>query len=300
MPILFWTAIIAVAASIIAAIAAAFAPPATRKGPYGYTEAQAGPTRPAILAAAALLAALGGLCTLGAAANSVPVRNVGIVTSFNKPTGQITGSGLTWVAPWKKVGEWDASRQKYDHIGSRRDVNVRTGTLANAGVELLIEWQVRPERAPKQFMDYKGDFQAFRNQRVGVQLDGAVNDAFADYNPLSNIDAKTGNLNVDLKPYADKVTSSARERLDADIEILSVTIVRVNHDEKTEANIKAFQDKLAQSRNLDQDLINAAKQAEVTRKNAEADRITRCMEIAERTGTSPGLCINPGIVTGSK
>jgi hypothetical protein len=285
MPGLFVFALIVFAAAILAAVYGLLAPRG-RKG--------------AVLGGAAAATLLGIALTIGSSANSVPVRNVGIVTSFNKPTGQVTGSGLTWVAPWKKVGEWDASRQKYDHIGADKAVPVRTGTLANAGVELLIEWQVGAENAPRQFMDYKGDFESFRGQRVGVQLDGAVNDAFATYNPLANIDAKTGNLNVDLKPFADKVKTSAQQRLGSDIQILSVTIIRVNHDEKTEANIKVFQDKLAQGRNLDQDLINAEKQKAITEKNAQVDKVTRCLEIAEKTGTSPGLCINPGIVTGSK
>ncbi|MEV4759566.1 SPFH domain-containing protein [Micromonospora sp. NPDC049559] len=285
MPALFVCALVVFAVAIVAALYGSFSSPPTR--------------RPA-LGGAVLAVLLGIALTLGASANSVPVRNVGIVTSFNKPTGDVTGSGLNWVVPWQKIGEWDASRQKYDHIGSDKAVPVRTGTLANAGVEILVEWQVRPENAPRQFMDYKGDFEAFRGQRVGVQLDGAVNDAFASYNPLANIDAKTGNLNVDLRPFADKVKNSAQERLGSDIEILSVTIIRVNHDEKTEANIKVFQDKLAQGRNLDQDLINAEKQKAITEKNAQVDKVTRCLEIAERTGSSPGLCINPGIVTGSK
>jgi regulator of protease activity HflC (stomatin/prohibitin superfamily) len=285
MPALFVCALIIFTLAVLALIYAVLLP-SGRKGP--------------VLTGAVVLLLLGVAFTVGASANSVPVRNVGIVTSFNKPTGEITGSGLNWVAPWQKIGEWDASRQKYDHIGADKAVQVRTGTLANAGVELLIEWQVRPEKAPQQFMDYKGDFEAFRGQRVGVQLDGAVNDAFASYNPLANIDSKTGNLNVDLKPFAEKVKSFAQERLGDDIEILSVTIIRVNHDEQTEANIKVFQDKLAQSRNLDQDLVNAEKQKAVTEKNAEVDKVARCLEIAEKNGSNPGLCINPGIVTGAK
>ncbi len=285
MPALFVCALILFAIAVLAAL---------------YSLVSLNRTKGPTLTGAVGATLLGALLILGASANSVPVRNVGIVTSFNKPTGATTGSGLNWVAPWKKIGEWDASRQKYDHIGKDKAINVRTGTLANAGVELLIEWQVRPENAPRQFMDYKGDFEAFRGQRVGVQLDGAVNDAFTTYNPLANIDTKTGNLNVDLKPFADKVKTSAQERLGGDIEILSVTIIRVNHDEKTEANIKVFQDKLAQSRNLDQDLINAEKQQAVTAKNAEVDKVARCLEIADRTGTSPGLCLNPGIIMGTK
>lgn len=285
MPVLFVCALILFAFAILAGLYAFISPKRNRGS---------------ILTGAVGAALLGVALSIGASANSVPVRNVGIVTSFNKPTGEITGSGLNWVAPWQKIGEWDASRQKYDHIGADNAVQVRTGTLANAGVELLIEWQVKPENAPRQFMDYKGDFEAFRGQRVGVQLDGAVNDAFASYNPLANIDDKTGNLNVDLRPFAEKVKASAQERLGDDIEILSVTIIRVNHDEKTEANIKQFQDKLAQGRNLDQDLINAEKQKAVTEKNAQVDKITRCLEIAEKNGSNPGLCLNPGIVMGAK
>ncbi|HEX5597952.1 MAG TPA: SPFH domain-containing protein, partial [Micromonosporaceae bacterium] len=220
------------------------------------------------------------LLILNSSAHSVPIRSVGIVTSFGKPTGQVTGSGLKWVAPWQKVGEWDASRQKYDHIGHDNCVRVRTGTLADACVEVLIEWQVSPENAPRQFLDYKGDFESFQGQRVGVQLDSAVNDAFATYNPLERIDAATGNLNVDLKPFADAIRASAEMRLSDDVHILSVTITRVNHDEKTESNIKAFQDKIAQTRNLEQDRKNADIQKQITETNAKVDKVTRCLEIA--------------------
>ncbi len=251
----------------------------------------------ALTAVSALVATL--LLTVASSAHSVPIRSVGIVTSFGKPTGEVTGSGLKWVAPWQRVGEWDAGRQKYDHIGNDACVRVRTGTLADACVEVLIEWQVQPENAPQQFMDYKGDFDSFRGQRVGVQLDSAVNDAFASYNPLERIDAKTGNLNVDLKPFAESIKSSAEGRLGSDVDILSVTITRVNHDDKTEGNIKAFQDKLAQTRNLEQDRRNAEIQKEITETNAKVDKVTRCLEIAEKNGSSPGLCINPGIVTGT-
>jgi regulator of protease activity HflC (stomatin/prohibitin superfamily) len=285
MPTGFTLAIVAALAAVIALVVALINP-------------RRSPRRHALLAAGgSLVAAV--VFTVASSAHSVPIRSVGIVTSFGKPTGQVTGSGLKWVAPWQRVGEWDAGRQKYDHIGSDKCVRVRTGTLADACVEVLVEWQVRPENAPKQFLDYKGDFDSFRGQRVGVQLDSAVNDAFASYNPLERIDAKTGNLNVDLKPFAESIKANAASRLAEDVEILSVTITRVNHDEKTEGNIKAFQDKLAQTRNLEQDRRNAEIQKQITETNAKVDKVTRCLEIAEKNGSSPGLCINPGIITGA-
>lgn len=236
---------------------------------------------------------LGMICTIISSANSVPVRNVGIVTSFNRPTGKVTGSGLKWVAPWKEVGEWDASRQRYDHLGDKC-VSVRTGTLANACVETLIEWQVKSSSAPEQFMAYKGDFSRMVSTKIDVNLAGALNDAFSTYNPLSKIDEKSGNLNVDLKPYVSDVTTKANERLGSEIEILSVTITRINHDEKTEANIKAFQDKLAEARNLEQDRKNAEVRKLITETNAKTDAVTRCMDNNKALGLSSGPCLQPG------
>lgn len=237
-------------------------------------------------------------CTIGSSANSVPVRSVGIVTSFNKPTGEVTGSGLKWVAPWEKVGEWDAGRQRYDHLG-KGCVNVRIASLANACVETLVEWQVKPGAAPEQFMAYKGNFQQMVDTRINVNLTAAMNDAFATYSPLAKIDQTTGNLNVDIAPYVTAVKTKAEGRLGSEIDILSVSITRVNHDDKTEANIKAFQDKLAEARNLTQDKVNAELRKQITEKNAQVDKVTRCLEIAEKTNSNPGLCINPGIVMGS-
>lgn len=286
MPISLWVAIVFVILSVLGLVGSSLAsdPDDKRSGKVAF----------------GFLVALALGLTLFASANHIPVRNVGIVTSFSKPTGEVTGSGLKWVAPWQKVGEWDASRQKYDHISDQARVRIRTATLADAWVHVLVEWQVKPEAAPKQFLDYKGDFDAFKGQRIGVQLDSAVNDAFATYNPLANIDSKSGNLNVDLKPYASGIQKFAEGRLGNDIDILSVTITRVDHDDKTEANIKAFQDKLAQTRNLEQDKINAEIQKKVTETNAQVDKVTRCLEIADKNGSNPGLCLNPGFIMGSK
>lgn len=286
MPILFWLAIFTAIVAVVVFAITFFVEYREDKKKFVFS--------------AAGIFILAPIIAMGASANSVQVRNVGIVTSFNKPTGEITGSGLTWVAPWEKVGEWDAGNQKYDHIGDKSRVRVRTATLADAWVHVLIQWRVKPDQAPEQFTAYKGDFEEFKGQRVGVQLDSAVNDAFATYNPLANVDQKSGNLNVPLEPYSQAIKGFAEARLGTDVEILSVTVVRVDNDEKTDNNIKAFQDKLAQGRNLEQDKKNAEIQKQVTETNAKVDKQTRCLEIAEKTGTNPGLCLNPGIVMGAK
>ena len=192
----------------------------------------------------------------------------------------------------------DAGRQKYDHIGGNNCVRGRTGTLADACVEVLIEWQVKPENAPKQFMDYKGDFAASGVSGWVCSSTALSTTRSPAYDPLEKIDAQTGDLNVDLKPFPANIKTSAETRLATDVDILSVTITRVNHDDKTEGNVEAFQDKLAQTRDLEQDRKNAEISKQITETNAKVDKVTRSWRSPEKNGANPGLCINPGIVTG--
>lgn len=227
-----------------------------------------------------------------ASMNSVPIRNVGIVTSWNKPTGDTTGAGFHVTAPWKNIEDWDASRQAYDHRGDC--VNVRIATLSNACVEVLIEWQVRPERAPEQWAAYKKDFTLFVGRRIDPAITLAMNETFGAYNPLSNIDAGTGNLNVPTGPLADQVKTSLTARLGEDVEVLTVVITRVNHDEKTQGTIDAYQQAINRSRVLDQEKLNAEKQKAITETNAKVDAVTRCLELADRHGKEPGFCLGGG------
>lgn len=291
MPALFWTAIIlAIFGLIILGFSLAMKRSQDRE------TSDAGKVGIGI---AGFLVFLAVLFTVGASANSVPVRNVGIVTSFNKPTGEVTGSGLQWVKPWEKVRDWDASRQYYDHIGDDKRIRVRTATLADAWVHVLVEYQTSADAAPEQFQNYKQDFNLFKN-KIGVQLDNIVNRAFTTYNPLLNIDVKTGDLNVDLKPFADEILRLAENELGDEVEFISISLPRVDHDKVTEENIKKFQDEISKGRVLDQEKINAEKRKEVTETNAEVDDIVRCLEIAEKNGSNPGWCLNPGMALAGK
>lgn len=239
------------------------------------------------------MAAIGAVLVIIAATNVVPVRNVGIVTSWGKPTGGTTGAGLKMTMPWQNVEDWDASRQAYDHRGTAC-VNVRISTLSNACVEVLIEWQTRPEQAPEQWAAYKKNFELFVGRRVDPAITLSLNDAFAAYNPMANVDTKTGNLNVPTGPLAEQVKTALTTRLGEDVDVLTVVITRVNHDDKTQATIDAFQQAINQGRVLDQNKINADKSKAITETNAKVDPVTRCLEIAQQHAKEPGLCLGGG------
>jgi regulator of protease activity HflC (stomatin/prohibitin superfamily) len=232
-----------------------------------------------------------------ASANQVPVRNVGIETSFGKPTGQTTGSGLHFVAPWKKIADWDASIQTSDHASSDRCVNVRIGSMATACIEEKVRWQVKPEAAPEQWMSYKGNFDNMENNLFETELQNATNEVFATYNPINSIDIKTGQTKYDGTQLAEDVKAKLIARVGNQINVESVVVPLVHHDEKTEGSIKAFQDVVAQKRILEQKYANA----QVERQTAEllsglppTYQINKCLDIAKDLGKEPGLCLSGG------
>jgi regulator of protease activity HflC (stomatin/prohibitin superfamily) len=278
MPVLFIVSLVILALGVAAGV-----------GWFRFRYEDAGTGFKAVTFGTAILA---GIMLAIASMNSVPIRNVGIVTSWNKPTGETTGAGFKVTLPWENIEDWDASRQAYDHRGDC--VNVRIATLSNACVEVLIEWQVHPERAPEQWAAYKKDFTLFIGRRVDPSITLAMNEVFGAYNPLANIDAGTGNLNVPTGPLADQVKAALTNRLGEDVEILNVVITRVNHDDKTQASIDAYQQAINRSRVLDQERANAEKQKSITELNAKVDAVTRCLELADKHGKEPGFCLGGG------
>lgn len=237
------------------------------------------------------------LALVGASAHSVPVRNVGIVMSFNKPTGETTGAGLNWTKPWESVKDFDASIQTSDHIGDKRCTTVRTGTQATACVENKVRWQVKPEAAPRLFFDYKTDFNNMRDNYFEAELQSAMNETFATYNPLANIDVATGSVKFDLNNLSTQIKTLLERKVGSDITIHSVIIPLIRHDAKTEENIKQFQDVLAQKRILDQKKINAETEreaAELLKSLPPGYSVNKCLDIAEKLNKEPGFCLGGG------
>jgi regulator of protease activity HflC (stomatin/prohibitin superfamily) len=245
---------------------------------------------------------LSALFLLFACAYTVPVRNVGIVTSFNAPTGRTTGSGLKFVLPWQRVADFDASIQTADHTGADKCTTVRIGSLATACVENRIQWQVLATSAPRLFNDYRGDFDNMRRNLVETRIQTALNSVFATYNPLSQVNLSTGQVGFDGAALGTAVEAELNRVIGSDIRILTVAVPLVHHDAQTEANIRQFQDVIAQSRLLDQKAKNAAKEkaiADLQRAYLTDAFITnKCIEESVKMGVPPGLCmLSSGLVS---
>lgn len=191
----------------------------------------------------------------------VGTKKVGVVTSFNRPTGTIS-NGLHLKAPWQKVHELDGAIQTDSHEGT----TIRLGNQSTADVKNSIRWRILPGTADRLYRDYR-DFDKIRDSLVTRELTAALNEVFKDYDPLSAI---RGGKNVVKQPTLDELGASVaqrlREQIGDQIEILNVIIPLIEFDPGTQSRIDSFQEEIANTRIAEQKQKTATANAAANRK----------------------------------
>lgn len=244
-----------------------------------------------------LVLALGSI--LIACLSTVPTRNVGIVTQFNKPTGRTTGAGLHWTAPWQDIDDWDASGQTYAHL-DKNCVWVTIAAQRRACIPVQIEWAAKADRAPENWATYKevdgiddGRFGTFVARRVNPQINAALTSTFASFDPLGTVNPASGDAPApDLnKLYHGPLLAALNTALGQDLQIRSIAFGAPGYDEPTTEAIAAYGKKVLEARNLAVDKSNAEVRKKISETNASINNVTRCLEIAEKLGKEPGWCL---------
>jgi hypothetical protein len=227
----------------------------------------------------------------------VPTRNVGIVTSWGKPTGRTTGAGLQWTTPWQDVDDWDASGQTYAHLGDQCVWVTVTGPR-NVCAPVQVEWQADPGQAPENWAAFKEAngktrFETWVSRRIDPQMTAAVISTFADFDPFANVNKETGDVAVPNlnDTYRTPLTNALKLTLGGQITVRSVAFGRPIYDDATTRALSAYSQKTLERRNLDVDKANADIRQQITQKNAAVNQTARCLEIAEQNGKEPGLCM---------
>jgi regulator of protease activity HflC (stomatin/prohibitin superfamily) len=93
----------------------------------------------------------------------VSARNVGVVTTFGRPSGTLS-NGLHWKAPWQSVTEMDGTIQIDNHTGENAKT-VRLGNNSTAFVDNSVRWRIQPAAADELFLDYR-QFENVRDNLV--------------------------------------------------------------------------------------------------------------------------------------
>jgi regulator of protease activity HflC (stomatin/prohibitin superfamily) len=204
---------------------------------------------------------------LSSCVTTVGTKDVGVVTSFGKPTGRDLPNGVHLKAPWQKVTEMDAAIQP-DEFAGKDCIEVRIGDSSTACADLTIRWHIVPDEAASLFQNYRSnDVNAtIRDSLVVTQLKGAVNDVLGGFNPLANVNdaANAGQDNTEisaapnLDDFSKQIETQMTQRLAAmnhgraQIQIDSVTMSFLRLADTTQAKINAYQAEVGNTRIAEQ------------------------------------------------
>lgn len=262
---------------VIAAIAVGVAIRMIREGNYG-------------VAVVAMLIGLfvGGTMTAGTTVGTVGTKKVGVVTSYNKPTGEKLSAGAYIISPWKSVTEMDAAyqTQSYQFV-------VQAAGGATVGLDIRPRWRMVESAAPDLFQNYK-TFDGVVDNLFQTELIDASQNLFGSFNPLTAYDVKTSLPTKSKEKWSQELLDMLKQRLAGKIEFDRLSITTIAPDVESQKKLDGQLAEFGRGKILDQALINAGKQKSISEKNAEVDKETRCLEIAQEKGGEPGLCLNGG------
>lgn len=237
---------------------------------------------------------VGAALIAGACVGTVDTKKVGVVTSYKKPTGETKAAGIYLTAPWESVTEMDGAIQTTTY-----EVGVQLAGGAYATVTVYPSWEMAPNAAPELFQQFKS-FDAVIESLWKQQLQTTANEIFSTYNPLTNVDPKTGELKKTKTQWASELKAAleANPLIKDKINIKSLSIPTIAPDQGTQDNLNKIVAEFAKGSVLDQQKANAEKQKAITETNAKVDQVTRCLEIAQQLGKEPGLCMgsNSGVI----
>jgi regulator of protease activity HflC (stomatin/prohibitin superfamily) len=219
----------------------------------------------------------------------VSTRNIGVVTTFGRPGGTLT-NGLHWKAPWQSVTEMNGTIQIDNHTGESA-TTVRLGNNSTAFVENSVRWRIQPAAADELFLDYR-EFENVRDNLVTRELRAALNEVFADFDPLAPENVEGANVQA----LGDDVAEKLRAKVGDQIEIINVIVPLVNYDQATQDRINALNVEKANTRIAEQRAKTAEAEARANEilAGSVSDNpnvlVSKCLDAAREAGISPLGC----------
>lgn len=249
------------------------------------------------------------LLILASCLTTVGTKDVGVVTTFGRPTGRDLANGLHLKAPWQHVTELDGAIQP-DQFQGRGCIDVRIGDSTTACVEGTIRWRITPDQASVLYQDYRSDNvnESIRDSLVKTQFNAALNDVLGQYNPLQSVaqaaasnpgkPATITSTAPNLDKFSAEVKQSMNEHLTSasrgtksaghrQIEVVSVTLNFIHLASTTQDKINDFLKEVGATRVAEQHEQTAAAQASANRQLAASVShdpnvlVSKCLDALE-------------------
>lgn len=233
---------------------------------------------------AAIAGFVGLIFLVFASTTVVGTRQIGIETTFSRPTGTTLTNGLHLKAPWTEVTEMDGAVQIDQHTGDRR-IKVRLGNSSTADADVSVRWQIKPDATPDLFVQYK-TFDNVRSNLVTRNLQVALNEVFASFDPLApqNLDRSP------LPELSEKAKVILAAKVGDQVEILDVAVPTIDYDDGTEQKINQLNQERAATAVAEQAKKTAVEQAKANGELAGSVShdpnvlVSKCLDIAREKG----------------
>lgn len=202
------------------------------------------------------------LCFVLSLFTVVPTRDIGIVTSFGKPVGNLD-NGIHMKLPWEKVRTLDGAIQTDSYLEKNDEgcTDIRIGNESTACVDNSIRWRIRLDAGELLYQDYR-DMDNIRKSLVTRELTAALNEVLSDYNPLSQIQDDSANpAGANLNEFSRQVAEKLREQVGDQIDVKNVIIPLIHFDKPTQSKINLYQAEVANTRIAQQREKTAAAQS---------------------------------------
>ncbi len=230
---------------------------------------------------------VGAILTISTTFVTVDARKDGVVTSFKKPTGEILEPGGSFTAPWESVEEMDAANQTKTY-----PVEVQMAGGAKATVDVYPSWKIAPGAASDLYQEFKS-FDNVVDSLWAQQLRSTANNVFGTYNPLTNVDPKTGELKKTKIQWAAELKTALEENplIKGKLIINSLSIPTILPDDTTQGNLNKIVAEFAKGSILDQQSLNADKEKAIADKQAQIPNQLFCMRENSKNGMDAGTCL---------
>lgn len=219
--------------------------------------------------------------TYGLSLTTVDARSVGIETKGGKFVA-VLQPGRHTVAPWADVEEWTTRYQSMPlkfqaRFASQSKADV-TGIVVWAVADSGADWNQQVARVQKLWAAYK-TFDDMKTKYAEPTAKTVAGNVFNVYDPFSAIDQKgADNPFISNEEWSKRVTAALGPKFaEVGLTLIQAQITDVDYDDETEARLKATAQKAIDTRNAEQDIALAKKQAEANA--ARAATAKTCNEL---------------------
>lgn len=245
-----------------------------------------------------VIALIAGFTVLGGSYNRIPARNLGVVTSFGKVTGEILEPGAHWLAPWKSVSTIDTTNQNLKMVGDKGSndkddnwipwVEVRLGNQTIAHVDVTILWHINNSAADVTALynaNKHGNTQILdrvRDTVLEVQAKHALSLVYNQYDPLAGINS-TQSTTKNYDDLEKQVLAELNSKIPG-ITIVSLIINNNWYDNTTQDQLNKYAQALAAQRIAEQ-------QAKVNQAVVDANNILANAASSKDPGAQYQQCL---------